>query len=449
MSAEAAAAGAPVSGEPRSSNSHHPRHPWVRWICWAGILIGSLWRALEVWFYNPVSELWSDSGRNWEFGGLATKTHPLVLVDPIGYQTFLSAVEKVTLGIPVLVFVVVAGVSIATPWIWYRFLREMLSSKTAALGGWALLALLPSWIGIYSYFMMETLFIPLLGCALWMTWRCHRKQDTASFVVMGLCWLLAGLTRSVAGPLAAVLVLVLWSRQPRKLVKAVAVGSIVVASLTFLGYRSYARTGIFGPLGNPYLNQSYVWSGCQEIILEYSSASGENYNYAFGSPVSNEQPFTPLSDWKNDRVGSFLVKIDLDSQDLNWRQAVERAKEQGWPWGKIAKENMIYLFFGRSWPDCSPDRPTEMATQAMRWIWMPLALFGITGLLLRRRQLGWSAGALLLFVGGWIVVQGLIPLAVNEGRYRKPMEGVFIVAALLVFDRRRRPDCRTESRERV
>lgn len=410
----------------------------ARALCWVGIVIGNLWRVAEIWLHNPVSELWSDSGRNWEFGGLATQTHPLVLVDPIGYQTFLGLVEKITLGIPLLVFAVVAGMSISAPWVWYRFLRELLSSKTLALLGWAILALLPSWIGIYSYFMMETLFIPLFGWALWMTWRCHRKSDTRSFVVMALCWLLAGLTRSVAGPLAAVVVLALWSRQSEKLTKAVVVGSVVVASLAFLGYRSYVRTGIFGPLGNPYLNQAYVWSGRQEILIDYFSSTGENYHYGFGSPVTNERPLTPLSAWKNDRVGSFIAKIDLASQQLDWRQTVDLAKAQGWPWAKIAKENMIYLFFGRSWPDCSPERFTEMATQPMRWIWAPLALFGLGALLRRFHELRWDAGLLLLLIITWIVVQGLIPLAVNEGRYRKPMEGVFIAAALLAFDRRRR-----------
>lgn len=407
--------------------------------CGLGIAAGVTWRAAQVWQHNPIAELWSDSGRNWEFGSLGTRTHPLVFMDPIGYQTFLAAVQKLTLGLPVLVFAVIAALSIATPWLWYRFLRELLSSKPLALAGWATLALLPSWIGIYNYFMMETLFLPLLGLALWMTWRCRRKETTASFAAMGACWLLAGLTRSVAAPMAAVAVVALWSRQPAKVPKAVSTLALVVPMLFFLGYRSYARTGIVAPLGNPYLNQAYVWSGCQEILIDYSSATGENYHYAFGSPISNEQPLTPLSAWKNARNGSFGVQIDLGTQDRDWKRATQRAKAEGWSWAKITQENLIYLFFGRSWPDCAPDRATEMATQAMRWIWAPLFLLGVGGIVRRWRELGWNAGLLLLLIGTWIVVQGLIPLAVNEGRYRKPMEGVFLAAALLAFDRRRPP----------
>lgn len=411
----------------------------VRLLCGLGIGLGCLWRLIEVWQHNPAAEIWSDSGRNWEFGSLGTRTHPLVFMDPIGYQTFLAAVEKLTLGLPLLVFAVVVTLSLLTPWIWYRFFRELLDSKTIALAGWAVLALLPSWIGIYSYFMMETLFLPLFGLALWTTWRCHRKKDTASFVLMGFCWLLAALTRSIAGPMAAVVVLAMWFRQPAKVPKAAYVGSAVLIVLLMLGYRSYARTGIFAPLGNPYLNQCYVWSGCQEIVIDYAGADGENYHYAFGSPISTEAPFSPLFNWTNARTGSFHVQIELGNQMRDWRNAVARAKAEGWSWTQVVKENMVYLFFGRSWPDCAPDRSTEMATQMMRWLWAPLAVLGLAGLAYRRAALGFSATLLLLVIGTWLVIQGLTPLAVNEGRYRKPMEGVFIAAVLLVARAQVRP----------
>jgi hypothetical protein len=409
---------------------------WLRIVCWAGIALGCVWRAVHVWRYNPVAALWSDSGRNWEFGSLATRTHPLVLVDPIGFQTWLAAIQKLTLGIPALVFIVVATLSLAGPWLWYRFFRELFASKTVALAGWAILALLPSWIGIYSYFMMETLFIPLLGLALWMTWRCRRRDDVASFVVMGVCWLAAGLTRSIAAPMAAAIVLWLWWCQPEKLVKALSVGGIVAAVLGFLAFRSYERSGIIAPLGVPYLARAYALSGKQEILIEYTSSWGEGYGYGFGSPVSNEQPLSPFLDWKNDRVGSFRVQIDLAQQRAGWEAAVQQARAEGWPLTKIAKENLIYLMFGRSWPDCADNRLAEIWTQHVRWLWAPLTLVGAVGLLAMRSRRSRDATPLLLLFAAWFVVQGLLPISVNEGRYRKPMEGLFIAAILLMADQR-------------
>lgn len=419
-----------------SCDPAHRNPGWNR-LCWLGIVLGYVWRVMHIWRHNPTAELWSDSARNWEFGGLGARTHPLVFMDPIGYQTFLAVVEKLTLGVPVLVFVVVAALSLVGPWLWYRFFRELLASKHLARAGWALVALLPSWVGIYSYFMMETLFIPLLGLALWMTWRCRRKKDTSSFLLMGVCWLLAGLTRSIAAPVAAVVVTVLWWQQSMKFSKAVALLAIIGATLAFLGYRSFVGTGIAAPLGVAYLNQCYVWSGRQEIRIDYVGGDGENYHYQFGSPISNEEPWSPISSWKNGRASSFEVHLALSDQTNGWRAALARARAEGWSWPQIAQENLIYLFFGRSWPDCAPDRWAEVATQWLRWIWAPLALAASLAIFFRRAELAGNATLVLLVLGTWFVVQGLVPLAVDEGRYRKPMEGVFLAAALLACDRPR------------
>ena len=97
-----------------------------------------------------------------------------------------------------------ALLSLCGPWLWYRYLRELLPNRDWALAGWVILAALPSWSAIYSYFMQETLMLPLLGAALWTTWRCRRKGDTGSFVLAAGIWMLAGLTRGICIPLAAV-----------------------------------------------------------------------------------------------------------------------------------------------------------------------------------------------------------------------------------------------------
>ena len=76
---------------------------------------------------------------------------------------------------------------------------------------------MPSWSALYSYFMQETLMIPLLGAALWATWRARRKGGVAPFVVAVLLWLLAGLTRGICLPLGLVALALVWWQQGDKL----------------------------------------------------------------------------------------------------------------------------------------------------------------------------------------------------------------------------------------
>ncbi len=189
--------------------------------------------------YNPMESLTSDPGRHWGFGTRPLDTQPFAAIDPIGYHVYLGVIAKFTVHSPILVAYWTALLSLITPWLWYRFLRELFPDRTWALTGWVILAALPSWSIIYSFFMQETLMLPLLGAALWATWRCRRKRTTASFVVATGVWLLAGLTRGICIPLAAVAMTWVWFEQGRKLEKAVIGLALLV--------------GVLGPLAGPQL----------------------------------------------------------------------------------------------------------------------------------------------------------------------------------------------------
>ena len=188
--------------------------------------------AYRVWLivrFNPMSNIWSDPGRHWHNGSRPLDLSPMSAIDPIGYQIYIAILAKLTAYSPILVAYWTALLSLSGPWLWYRFLRELLPDRDWALAGWVLLAALPSWSGIYSYFMQETLMLPLLGGALWATWRCQRKRDTASFVVAVALWLLAGLTRGICLPMGAVAIAWLWFVQGDKLPKAAISLSLVMA----------------------------------------------------------------------------------------------------------------------------------------------------------------------------------------------------------------------------
>ena len=73
----------------------------------------------------------------------------------------------------------------------------------------------------------------------------------------------------------------------------------------------------------------------------------------------------------------------------------------------------------------------------MRFFWAPLLVISLISLadgVLRRRDR--NAGVLLGVLLGWLVLQGFMLLVVNEGRYRKPAEGLIIAALLLPGARR-------------
>ena len=195
--------------------------------------------AFRVWMivrYNPMESLTSDPGRHWGFGTRPLDTQPFAAIDPLGYHVYLGVIARLTVHSPILVAYWTALLSLITPWLWYRFLRELFPDRTWALTGWVILAALPSWSIIYSFFMQETLMLPLLGAALWATWRCRRKRTTASFVVATGVWLLAGLTRGICIPLAAVAMTWVWFEQGRKLEKAVIGLALLVGVLGLLPF---------------------------------------------------------------------------------------------------------------------------------------------------------------------------------------------------------------------
>ena len=104
-------------------------------LLWLLISAGTLTRLGVPFVRNPVGHIWSDPGRWWEYAQTGVDTPPLALIDPPMYQAWMSFVAKLTLDIPVLVAIYAGLLSAITPWLWYRFLRELLPQKSLALLG--------------------------------------------------------------------------------------------------------------------------------------------------------------------------------------------------------------------------------------------------------------------------------------------------------------------------
>jgi hypothetical protein len=142
-------------------------------------------------------------------------------------------------------------------------------------------------------------------------------------------------------------------------------------------------------------------------------------------------PFEPLSYWQTSREGQANFKIDIDAGSRDWKAARDRLPP--WDPGRLAwltGDNLVNLLFGPSWPDTNRERAIGQLNFWMRWIWVPTAVVCLIETLLRWRRERERLLAVLLLT--WFVVQGLLPLAVNEGRYRKPFEGLLVAQCILL-----------------
>lgn len=413
---------------------HHWR-PALLIFCYLVLVLSTGYRIAYIIEFNPIHHIWSDPQRHWEHGVDVLRQDPMVMTDPILYQLYMSALAKLTLQHPPLVAFYTCLLAIFTPWIWYRFFRELQPSKLIAVAGWAGIAVIPSWISIYGYFMQETLMLPLLGAALYYTWRCRRKQTVSSFGLMILFWVLAGLTRGICIPMAAVAATWLWLEQPEKVKKASCALLIFAVALGPLAYRSYQFMGIVAPHGVGQLNIIYAKSGAKEIKIAYQR-QGARWNYGFMSPALLVAPLAPLSDWQTQREGKHWAAVDLDKGGESWKKQLDRVDLSLSDYLWITKENAIFLFFAPSWPDSNRGRWLGEVNYQTRWLWAPLFTICCvwTFIRLRRQPRQWLLPSIIL---AWFLVQTLLPISVNEGRYRKPLEGLLIAQLVLLAASRR------------
>ncbi|HEX5127088.1 MAG TPA: hypothetical protein VFW00_10145 [Rhodocyclaceae bacterium] len=401
------------------------------------IILGCGARLYEVWQHNPLDpdRLYSDAMRHWEQASEPLEPSPLALFDQPFFQLWLSVVQIWTMGLRPLIAIYAGLLSVATPWLWYRFLREATSSRKLALTGWAVLVWLPTWFSIYSFFMTETLFLTLMGASLWMTLRADRKRTVPAFVAMVVLWLLTGLTRAIGFPFGAIAGLLVWLRYPQKLRCVGWSVLIVLVVLTPLAYRNYSFLRLWTPWGNGWMNNIYAESGKREVLL-HLKRDGAAWEYGFTTPSMNKQPLLPLSDWTPSREGTVNINVDMTHGEDDWKKEYQRTAIHGWQRLKMRGENILDAVMGSSWPDDQPYLAGQMSF-AFRWPWAPLLLI-VTLLCARRWRDTLMRPLLPILIVTWFFLQACSLVAVNEGRYRKPLEGLLIAQVIVMWDQYRK-----------
>lgn len=401
-------------------------------LLWIAILCGYGMRIWQAFHHGPMKHIFSDPQRHWDHAKATVDASPMALIDPPVFQMWVSLVQKVSLGEPRIVCFYAAAMSVVTPWLWYRFVRESVQSRTVALFGWALLAWLPSWHDIFTYFMTETLFLPLMGASLWQTARAERNRRVSSFCGMVALWTLTGMTRGIAIPMAGVAGAWVWLRQPAKGRKLLWSGLIVAALMGPIAARNHYYFNLASPLGSGWLNQIYAESGQRDINIQMRR-DGARWGYQFGSPSYYAKQFTPISNWTPQRRDVARIRVDLRKGAADWKAASTATAKRGWERLRLRLENVLLVMFGESWPDNNPAYPMARAATALRWVWAPAMLL-LLALAVVRRSDTLRRPLLPLLMVTWFVFQAPSLYAVNEGRYRKPLEGLVIVQMLVVID---------------
>jgi hypothetical protein len=317
----------------------------------------------------------------------------------------------------------------AMPYGWYRALRELLP-KNRALSGALIIGLVPESIGIYGYFMNETLLLTLMGFCFWFSLRCHRKRTVSAYAPACVFWLCAAFTRTVAIPMTVGCVFWLLTTQSRRVAGAlVAIGLTLVLTVS-AGLHACARLGFFAPMGNLYVNEIYFISGMHDIAIGFGPA-GE---YRFAAPSFYNPTFYPFSNWTTDRAGTAAITIDLSRGRAAWIAEKARvARQRTFPVWRQRWEDLQYLFFGQNWPNSDSGSIIGWLTLWTRWVWAPLAAVIAWAALTR----GYRGPAWLLPICALGTLALLIfqSEGVMEARFRMPIDAILICAAMVMTSR--------------
>jgi hypothetical protein len=153
-----------------------------------------------------------------------------------------------------------------------------------------------------------------------------------------------------------------------------------------------------------------------------------------------QKPLEPFSDWTSSREGVVEFDVDLTRKDADWRAALDENAVQGVQRWKLRAENVLLVLVSESWPQNNRDYLSGSAANVVRWVWAPLLVIVCIGSFIRRRDLAREPLPWLLpvLMAAWFVLQASSLVAVNEGRYRLPLEGLLILQGLLLLKGRSR-----------
>lgn len=405
-------------------------------IIWVGMLI----RVLNIVLLSPLyqsSSISLDPERHVVDALALSNLSPIGNLDLPIYQSWLHFVisdSRLLIGSQIML-------SILTPFVWWLWMRLCLPSKRWALVGFAILTILPSWIAIFSFFMPETILLPLTGIGLWLSWLSDRRQKLALYLLSAIIWGVAvAIKTSVLGCFVAIVIwqfLRLQKSQQQNLARAILVSQCAVCLLiySFIPWRTYQNfhVMVFTPAIQPY-TELYYLSGSQtlrtNLTFKNNDECTQQTTFFIRSPCVDKQAriFAPLSNWRSSRTGEYGVDVDLrDGAHFPQIECPLTKRIE------LTIENWIFLYFADSSPDDVLSNGVCLSEHNMRWLWLPLTFLVILLACFSRKftmpvTFVVTTTAIFLLQQSWVL----------EGRYRKPLEGLLIVAAIDLLGRKAR-----------
>lgn len=387
--------------------------------------------AYVVWWRGPFHSLENDWGRHWQnaqhlFGA------PTLMggIDPKFYQLWLWLLQQLSLGFEAPVVVMTGLLCAIMPYFWYLAAREVFAPKVALACGFVV-ALCPSFLVIYSYFMNETLLLAVMGMALWLTLKAHRTGADRDYMLAVLLWVLAVHTRMAALP-PAVVGVVWLACSHGQVWKRLKVAALVLLMVSVpAGWHAYRSLGAVAPFQFGVLNQIYVHNGSTHH--RYYVAGGPYAgNYEWISPSYYANPFDPIGEFKTYRhYERPPVVIHYQSAAEDFANELALLKDEYTVHDRIRDlyENTVFLVLGPSWPDATMQEEwLYRLNYHQRWVWavlmVALAMVGPC-MPLRERRAVLVAMTLALMLA--LAVQ---PVGIMEGRYRKPLEPLLLLAVV-------------------
>jgi hypothetical protein len=387
---------------------------------------------------NPMDVLFSDPYRHWDNGVHFLTPGPQGASNPYIYQLYLFLVQTATRDDRFAVGLITAGLSVSYPLLWYGFALTVFRRRINALRFAAVLCWLPSHISMFSFFMNETLILPLLGLSLWLTKRTLDNRNPGTFVASATTWTIAVLTRSIVGPVGLACVLGSWLRLRRRRWLALAVSSAIMS--VWVAAASVHAHGIlkrYTPFGDNVSAAIYFASGAHDYAIDFKGIA----SFGFSSPSLYLSPFTPFSEFRSIREGVVSFTLDPDEHGKDVQKTLDEQYERNWKkLPKLVYENLVFLSFGHCWPPAGSigDQAGKICLWE-RWIWLPLTiitLLGCTVYVTRHKAEFVPLVALGFIFTVFVLAQGGAPM---EGRYRMPLEPLVLLAPIWLWERRRDP----------
>ncbi len=401
------------------------------------ILVGTIFRFFYPFFSHPLSHLVSDALRHYQIAAQSFNKTIFSWLDPPLPQFWLRTVLTLLQYNRIALAAYFGLLCAVTPWCWYLWGRKIFSDEKTARIYLAAMIWLPSWLGIYGFFMDETLLLPALGLTLWLSWKAKEKSNAKYFLLAILAW---SITISIKLNSLFELVFVgpwlffhfIKQNGWRFRSCAVLLTAILLLAGAYLSFPLWVYQGLrttwLYPPGMGGITRIYYASGANFASISFVSHKHKYLWVATSAAYGpNIESLAPFSRWRTWRQGSYETTIDCDKDCVFALPAPHLTLRKHI---LFATEAALYFFFSPSYPEMNEYDFINVAQIGTRWLW---SILTISIIVLSWRKKRFSDFVVLLFLGTTLLYL-LCDSALASGRYRKPWEGIVIAAFVYLLD---------------